>query len=140
MAFGLFFNDRLTAVAEQDAQAELTRISMWKRMVFWDFPRASWQYDLVVALILIFIFLTPREVFHDQPKASSVVFLSAERGLDRVFIEADLLNELSESDRLKRSQDLIQQRTGKVRRVVRVEPIRDETEKEIKGFIAYTTP
>lgn len=113
---------------------------MWKRLVFWDFPRASWQYDVVVALILVFIFLTPREVFHDQPKASSVVFLSAERGLDRVFIEADLLNELSESDRLKRSQDLIQQRTGKVRRVVRVEPIRDETEKEIKGFIAYTTP
>jgi hypothetical protein len=127
-------------VADQDAQPEATRISMWKRLVFWDFPRASWQYDLVVALILVFIFLTPRELFHDQPKASSVVFLSAERGLDRVFIEADLLNELSESDRLKRSQDLIQQRTGKVRRVVRVEPIRDETEKEIKGFIAYTTP
>jgi hypothetical protein len=127
-------------VADQDAQPEMTRISMWKRLVFWDFPRASWQYDVVVALILVFIFLTPRELFHDQPKASSVVFLSAERGLDRVFIEADLLNELSESDRLKRSQDLIQQRTGKVRRVVRVEPIRDETEKEIKGFIAYTTP
>lgn len=136
----LFFNDRLTAVADQDAQSEAAQISMWKRLVFWDFPRASWQYDLVVALILVFIFLTPRELFHDQPKASSVVFLSAEHGLDRVFIEADLLNELSESDRLKRSQDLIQQRTGKLRRVVRVEPIRDETEKEIKGFIAYTTP
>ncbi len=138
--FDLFFNDRLTAVADQDAQSDATRISIWKRLVFWDFPRASWQYDLVVALILVFIFLTPREVFHDQPKASSVVFLSAERGLDRVFIEADLLSELSENDRVKRSQDLIQQRTGKVRRVVRVEPIRDETEKEIKGFIAYTTP
>ena len=111
---------------------------MWKRLIFWDFPRASWQYDLVVALILVFVFLTPRDLFHDQPKASSVVFLSAD--LDRVFIEADLLSELSETDRIKRSQDLIQQRTGKVRRVVRVEPIRDETEKEIKGFIAYTTP
>jgi hypothetical protein len=139
-AFDLFFNDRLTAVADHDAQPEATRISMWKRLVFWDFPRASWQYDLVVGLILVFIFLTPRELFHDQPKASSVVFLSAERGFDRVFIEADLLNELSESDRVKRSQDLIQQRTGKLHRVVRVEPIRDETEKEIKGFIAYTTP
>ncbi len=127
-------------MADQDAQSDATQISIWKRLVFWDFPRASWQYDLVVALILVFIFLTPREVFHDQPKASSVVFLSAERGLDRVFIEADLLSELSENDRVKRSQDLIQQRTGKVRRVVRVEPIRDETEKEIKGFIAYTTP
>ena len=130
----------LVAVADQDAQAEVTRISIWKRLIFWDFPRASWQYDLVVALILAFIFLTPRELFHDQPRASSVVFLSAERGLDRVFIEADLLNELSETDRVIRSQELIQRRTGKLHRVVRVEPIRDETEKEIKGFIAYTTP
>ena len=113
---------------------------MWKRLVFWDFARATWQYDLVVGLILVFIFLTPRELFRDQPRASSVVFISPERGLDRVFIEADLLNELSDSDRLKHSEELIQQRTGKLYRVVRVEPIRDETEKEIKGFIAYTTP
>jgi hypothetical protein len=127
-------------VADPDAQSETMRISMWKRLVFWDFPRASWQYDIVVALILVFIFLTPREVFHDQPRASSVVFLSAEHGLDRIFIEADLLSELSESDRVKRSEDLIQQRTGKIRRVLKVEPIRDETEKEIKGFIAYTAP
>ena len=135
-----FFNDRLIEVADQDAQSEAARIRMWKRLVFWDFPRASWQYDLVVALILVFIFLTPGKLFHDQPRASSVVFLSAERGLNRVFIEADLLNELSENERLKRSQELIQQRTGKLHKVVRVEPIRDETEKEIKGFIAYTTP
>jgi hypothetical protein len=127
-------------VADQDAQAEVARSSTWKRLIFWDFPRASWQYDLVVALILAFIFLTPREFFHDQPRASSVVFLSAERGLDRVFIEADLLNELNETDRVIRSQELIQRRTGKLHKVVRVEPIRDETEKEIKGFIAYTTP
>ena len=113
---------------------------MWKRLVFWDFPRASWQYDLVVALILVFVFLTPSKLFHDQPRASSVVFLLPERGLDRAFIEADLLSDLSETDRLKRSQELIQQRTGRTHRVVRVEPIRDETEKEIKGFIAYTTP
>ncbi len=109
-------------------------------MIFWDFPRASWQYDVVVALILAFIFLTPREFFHDQPRASSVVFLSAERGLDRVFIETDLLSELNENDRVIRSQELIQRRTGKLHKVVRVEPIRDEAEKEIKGFIAYTTP
>jgi hypothetical protein len=127
-------------VADQNAQAEATRTSTWKRLIFWDFRRASWQYDLVVALILAFIFLTPREIFHDQPRASSLAFLSAERGLDRVFIEADLLSELSEPDRVKRSQELIQQRTGKLYKVVRVEPIRDETEKEIKGFIAYTTP
>ena len=26
------------------------------RLIFWEFPRASWQYDVIVALILAFIF------------------------------------------------------------------------------------
>jgi hypothetical protein len=39
-----------------------------KRLIFWDFPRGSVFYDLVVALILAFIFLTPAEWFRDQPK------------------------------------------------------------------------
>ncbi len=124
---------------EQSAHAGPVRESAWKRLIFWDFPRGSWQYDLVVALILIFIFATPRDAFHDQPRASSVVLLSAEHGYDRVFIEADLLNGLDDSSRIQKSQDLIQQRTGKHWKVARVEPIRDDTEREIKGFIAYTT-
>src|SRR5438309_1891400 len=41
---------------------------MLKRFILWDFPRASWQYDLIVALILAFIFLTPRDLFRDQPR------------------------------------------------------------------------
>jgi hypothetical protein len=120
-----------------DPQTSPPRESAWKRLIFWDFPRASWQYDVVVVLILLFIFLTPREIFHDQPRAASVVLLSAERGYDRVFIEADLLNDLDDTARLKRSQELISQKTGKSEAVVRVEPIRDDAELEIKGYIAY---
>jgi hypothetical protein len=125
---------------EHSAQAETIHESAWKRLIFWDFPRGSWQYDLVVALILIFIFATPRAIFRDQPRASSVVLLSSERGFGRVFIEAGLLSNLDEPARLQRSQELIRQRTGKQSKVARVEPILDGTEREIKGFIAYTTP
>ena len=46
-----------------------------KRFIFWDFPRGSWQYDVMVGLILIFIFATPREVFRDQPQAAKVVMV-----------------------------------------------------------------
>lgn len=127
-------------MTEQSAHAEPLRESVWKRLVFWDFPRGSWQYDLVVALILLFIFATPRDVFHDQPRASSVVLLSSEHGFGRVFIEADLLSNLDEPARIKRSQELIRQRTGKQSKVARVEPILDATERETKGFIAYTSP
>ncbi len=114
--------------------------SLGKRLIFWDFARASWQYDVVVALILLFIFATPREWFHDQPKAASVVLLSSLHGSNRVFIATELLTNIPEQSRPRRAQDLIHERTGKSWHVVRVEPIRDEAEQEIKGFIAYTAP
>ncbi len=124
-------------MAQVDAHPER---SLGQRLVFWDFPRASWQYDVVVGLILIFIFATPREWFHDQPKPSSVVLMSSLHGSNRVFIATDLLETVPENQRPSRAEALIRQRTGKSWHVVRVEPIRDEAEQEIKGFIAYTAP
>lgn len=110
----------------------------FKRLIFWDFARASWQYDIVVGLILIFIFATPREWFHDQPKASSIILMSSLHGSNRVFIATELLEDVPDPQRASRAQSLIHQRTGKSWHVSRVEPIRDEAEQEIKGFIAYT--
>jgi len=46
-------------------------------LFFWEFARTSWQYDIVVALILAFIFLTPKAFFKDQPRAVSVVQIPA---------------------------------------------------------------
>jgi hypothetical protein len=43
-----------------------------KRTFLWSYERGTWQYDVAVALILIFVFL-PRGWFHDEP----VVGLSA---------------------------------------------------------------
>jgi hypothetical protein len=112
--------------------------NLGKRLIFWDFPRASWQYDVVVALILLFLFATPRDWFHDQPKASSIVLMTSLHGANRVFIATDLLEDTPEQQRPARAERLIRDRTGKTWHVVRVEPIRDEAEQEIKGYIAYT--
>ncbi len=120
----------------QDAGA----VSLTRRLVFWDFPRASWPYDVVVALILLFIFATPREFFRDQPKASGVVLMNPAHGSSRFFIETELLSGLSDSARPARVSALIRERFGKKVTVQRVEPIWDEAEKEVKGFIAYSTP
>ena len=125
-------------MADSGASQAAAGGTLGKRLIFWDFPRASWQYDVVVGLILLFIFATPREWFHDQPKASSIVLLSSARGVNRVFIATDLLADTPDPQRPARVEQLIRQRTGKTWHVVRVEPIRDETEQEIKGFIAYT--
>ena len=37
------------------------------RTFFWTYERGTWQYDLAVILILIFVLLTPRAWFHEQP-------------------------------------------------------------------------
>lgn len=34
---------------------------------FWSYERGSWQYDVAVILILIFVLATPRSWFKDQP-------------------------------------------------------------------------
>ena len=33
------------------------------RVLFWRYKRGSWQYDVACAVILLFIFLTPKSVF-----------------------------------------------------------------------------
>lgn len=66
--------------------------------------------------------------------------MSSLRGVNRVFIATELLEGIPEQERSRRAQSLIRQRTGKSWNVMRVEPIRDEAEQEIKGFIAYTAP
>lgn len=36
--------------------------------VLWSHDRGSWPYDLMVAAIVIFVLVTPRRWFHDQPE------------------------------------------------------------------------
>jgi hypothetical protein len=37
------------------------------RSIFWAYERGSWHYDVIVAAILAFIFLSPRAWFNDRP-------------------------------------------------------------------------
>lgn len=107
-----------------------------KRLIFWDFPRATWQYDVVVALILAFIFVTPRDVFKDQPRAASVVRLPAEHGSEVFWIQSDLLTADSPEGKRAQAVQLIQKQTGKRPNVVRLEPIQP-AEHDIQGYMAY---
>ena len=112
--------------------------SVLKRIIFWDFPRASWQYDVIVVLILAFIFLTPREVFRDQPKAQSIVLLPNDSaGTEVFYLEPKLLLEISEGERFQKAAQMLQKKDGKKLALYRLTPIYD-SEKDIKGFMAYT--
>ena len=110
-----------------------------KRFFFWDYPRAVWQYDVMVGLILAFIFLTPRDVFRDQPRGSSIVMLPSEHGTTVFWMDADQLSSTANAEQPAKASALLKARTGKKYNVVRLEPIVD-SEKEIKGYMAFTTP
>jgi hypothetical protein len=45
--------------------------SIFKRAFFWTYERGSWQYDVAVVLIVIFVLLTPAKWFHDQPEVGA---------------------------------------------------------------------
>jgi hypothetical protein len=110
-----------------------------KRLLLWDYPRAGWQYDIMVAVILAFIFLTPREVFRDYPRASNIVRLPAQNGSNVYLIENEDMAQVPEAERSVRAERLLQSRFGKRETVIRVEPLFD-SEKEVKGYMALTKP
>jgi hypothetical protein len=112
-----------------------------KRFILWDFPRASWQYDVMVGIILAFIFLTPRGWFRDQPRAGSVVLLPAGHGSSAFWIEPELLAGVPESNRLAVATQLAKAKLPAAKKyaITRVEPIFD-AEEEIRGYMVFATP
>ncbi len=92
----------------------------------------------MVALILAFIFLTPRDIFRDQPRAANVVRLPSEHGTTVYWLERELLYAAPENERSNRALSLLRPRY-KVDSVVRIEPILDE-EKNTMGYMVYTRP
>ena len=106
------------------------------RFIFWDYPRASWQYDVMVGLILAFIFFTPRNVFRDQPKAASVVMMP-ERGA--YLIESRLLEGVPPAERTAKAAQLVNTRYKNHASIVRVEQMLDD-EGDVIGYTAFTAP
>lgn len=106
-----------------------------KRFLLWDYPRASWQYDVMVALILAFIFFTPREIFRDQPRPSHIAML--EEG--KFFLEPEVVPSSDTAAQIRAAQDEIQKRLHFRTQIRRVEPILG-AEGELKGYMAHTRP
>lgn len=58
---------------------------------FWAYERGTWPYDTAVFLILVFVLVTPRAWFHDQPQmglpanAPGQVVLVSEEGENKTY-------------------------------------------------------
>src|SRR5215469_2880442 len=113
---------------------------MFKRFILWNYPRGSRPYDVMVGIILAFIFLTPRDFFRDQPripKASPITMLPSENGSLLFHVDAELLKNIPENQRVETLTQLLQKRTSNRRiAVIRIEPILD-SEGELQGYMAF---
>ena len=65
-----------------------------RKITFWNYPRTSWQWDVLCVLILVFIFLTPKSWFENTAfqrthAVQTVVFSTDVIGtqLDRAEVE-----------------------------------------------------
>jgi hypothetical protein len=116
---------------------------MWKRFLFWDFPRGSRPYDIMVGVILVFIFLTPRAWFRDQPKvpqASQVAVLPSDNGGNVYVVDTELLTGIAEEQRPAKVGQILKGLPGRRNvEITRVEAIYD-SEGEIKAFMAFARP
>jgi len=117
------------------------------RTVFWSFERGTWPYDLAVALIVIFVLLSPRSWFHDQPPlgpaphAAMVELRDADPsdGTRTYRVSAKLLlssAKVPESELEHKLHEAVRQNVETLQKsrfeIVRIEPIRTED-----GSITY---
>ncbi len=119
--------------APPDASAKLIVMNVIKRMLLWEYPRASWQYDVIVALIVAFIFVTPHFAsFGDRPKAASVAMVHG-----GYWIEPQLLNGVPENLLPARATAVVNAKYKAHATIDSVEPIYDDAEQELKGYLAF---
>jgi hypothetical protein len=107
----------------------------FKRFILWDYPRGGWQYDVMCALIVLFIFVAPRQWFRDQPRIPQ----AAQIGESVFWIDTELYNSFPEPERLQQLGKVVTGGSGKKQELIRIEPILD-SEKELKGYMAFAKP
>jgi hypothetical protein len=107
------------------------------RTFFWSYERGSWQYDVAVILILVFVLLTPTRWFHDQPQVgmpanSRLVELVSTVGENETYrVDARVLAPPERTPQLQNDLHVALQKSqpnlGDGRfSIGRIEPLRDE--------------
>ena len=110
--------------------------------ILWSYHRGSWQYDVIVAGILAFIFLTPRSLFNDQPHPPSVQEIEVsqdDRGLAVFWIDAAAVANASPEQTSGKLEALLRERTGRALRVTEVRPSTD-ADGAVRAYLVYTKP
>jgi hypothetical protein len=111
---------------------------MLKRLIFWEYSRGSWQYDVIVGGILAFLFLTPRAWFRDQARIPQVSVISIAHG--EFMVDPEFWTGTPEEQRQVKLTQEVRKRAGNAHlTVTSVEPFVD-SDGELRFYIAFTRP
>jgi hypothetical protein len=92
--------------------------STLRKIAFWNYPRTSWQWDVLCVLCLVFIFLTPKSWFASTPATQTTVIWAA----DLVGSQADT------PEITRRARERVKRPEGQV---VRIDERKDDSGKVI---------
>ena len=92
--------------------------STLRKIAFWNYPRTSWQWDVLCVLILVFIFLTPKSWFASTPATQTTVILA----VDLIGSQADT------PEIARRAKERLNRPDGQV---LRINPRKDDSGKVI---------
>ena len=122
--------------------------TLWRvivRTVFWSYERGTWPYDIAVAAIVVFVLLSPRSWFRDQPQlgppsAAALVECRDDDPAGQALtcrVDARLLAPPKRTPELEHDlheavRRSVSELKGKSFRILRIEPIRSED-----GTLAY---
>lgn len=118
------------------------------RAIFWSYERGSWQYDVIVVLILAFIFLAPAAWFHDRPRLQmtdlrhvpGIVELSHSKNAWTFQVDARLLPSASGPEAEASIRNLLRPRFGERVTIKSVKPILDPRGVVLGYTVAVTSP
>jgi hypothetical protein len=104
-----------------------------RRTIFWSYERGSWQYDIICAVILAFIFLTPRAWFQDRPTlqltdlrhVQGVVEIGRGKDWHSYQIDSRLVESVAPEKPEEGIRQILERRLKKPLTIRSVEPIRD---------------
>ena len=109
--------------------------------IFWGYRRGSWQYDIMVGLILAFVFLTPRSWFRDQPRIPNAqqIVMFRDAGRSVFWIDPELITDPSPEKLDAQIRTLLEKRTGHKIALLKTETARD-SEGKVKAYLVHARP
>ncbi len=120
---------------------------VFHRSIFWSYERGTWQYDVILLVILAFIFLTPRAWFRDRPRLQltdlrhnqGVVEVGRDSAGRRYLVDARLVESLGPMKLEDAIREIVARHLQKPPTVKSVDPIRDRNN-VVLGYTVVVAP